>query len=475
MVSVSNELAGVPAGMVSNAEWNDVRFRITGEVLRAGDSGYDESRAIWNAMIDRRPAGIVLVESAEDVSQAVRFATEHGLQLSVRGCGHNIAGTAVTDGGLMISFTRMKGVQVDAGSRRVRVQAGADWAVVDSATEPFGLVVPGGIVSTTGVSGFTLGGGFGWLTRKYGFTSDSLRRATVVLADGSIREASLESEPELFWAIRGGGGNFGVVTEFEFEAQQLGPEIVGGMLLWPIDQMQDVTELFRRVTSSAPSELVHVLFTRTAPAAPFLPETIHGKPVVGIAACFAGLVEDGLQALQPVKAFGKPLVDTIKPKSFREHQAFLDAGQPYGRRYYWKSVYLPEFNNRAQDALLAKATSFTSPFSSVLIPHLGGIPNPPDGAASAVSFRNAEYLVNYQGSWENPAEDELHMSWARDNFEAMAPNAIGQYVNFMTEDEVTDTARAAYDEQSLTRLSQIKRHYDPENIFRLNKNIEPAG
>jgi FAD/FMN-containing dehydrogenase len=246
------------------------------------------------------------------------------------------------------------------------------------------------------------------------------------------------------------------------------------MLLWPIEKVEAVMELFRRVTAAAPPELAYVLFMRNAPPAPFLPEAIHGKPVIGIAAMYGGPVERGMAAMQDVESFSEPLADTIKPKPFREHQAFLDAGQPYGRRYYWKSVYLAEFSDRVQEALIAKATSFTSPFSSVLVPHLAGTPDPPDGNPSAVGYRDAAYLVNYQASWEDPTEDETHISWARDNFEAMLPNAIGQYVNFMTEDEVRDTTRTAYDEETQRRLQQIKAKYDPENLFRMNKNIEPA-
>lgn len=450
-----------------------LRSKLSGDVLEPESDGYDEARAIWNGMIDRKPAAIALCESTADVAASVAFAREHQLPFSVRGCGHNIAGTAVRDGGLMISLARMADVTVDAGNQRVSVGPGANWGDVDRGTAPHGLVVPGGVVSTTGVGGFTLGGGFGWLTRKWGYTSDSLVSATVVTAEGRVRTVSAGTEPDLFWGIRGGGGNFGIVTEFEFDAQKLGPEVAAGLVLWSMDDADAVIKHFRELTAAAPLEVMYVLVLRVAPPAPFLPAEVHGKPVVGIAACYAGPVERGMEVLGSLRTFGTPLANTIKPKAFSEHQTFLDSGQPYGRRYYWKSVYLSEFSDGVRDALLDRATTFSSPLSSVLFVHLGGNARSMDGH-SAVSNRDAEYLVNYQASWEDPQQDDKHIGWARENYQAMSPYASGQYVNFMTEDEVRDPARRAYDEATLSRLSEIKRKYDPENVFNLNKNIEPA-
>ncbi|CAN5723022.1 FAD-binding oxidoreductase [soil metagenome] len=462
------------AVLVDRAAIGHLRETMQGDVYVGGDEGYDVARAIWNGMIDRKPAAIAMVESAADVAAAVSFARERKLPFSVRGSGHNVAGTAVIDGGLMIDLTRMNDIAVDSSTRRVTIGPGCNWSMVDLATEPYGLVVPGGIVSTTGVAGYTVGGGFGWLTRKVGYTSDLLRRATVVTADGQIRETSVESEPELFWAIRGGGGNFGIVTEFEFDALTLGPEIAGGLVLWPMEKAGEIIELFREVTAIAPPELMHVLVLRVAPPAPFLPESVHGKPVVGIAGFYAGPPEEGLAALAPVTTYGQPLANTIKPKPFKEHQAFLDSGQPYGRRYYWKSLYLPPFTDGMRDALLAKATSFTSPLSSVLLPNLAGTPGQPGDDVSAVGFRDASFIVNYQSSWTDPVEDETQIAWARENFAAMQPHAMGQYVNFMTEEELKDRSRVAYSESSMARLKAAKRMYDPENIFLMNKNITPA-
>src|SRR5918993_1148961 len=281
----------------------ELRGRLTGAVLTQDDPGYDEARTIWNAMIEARPALIALPETEADVAELVRFAVRTGIPFSVRGGGHNIAGTALADGGLTINMSRMRSVDYLAGINRVVVQAGAIWADVDAALEPYGLIVPGGIVSTTGVAGFTLGGGFGWLSRSQGYTTDQLTGATIVTADGEIRVIAADNEPELFWAIRGGGGNFGVVTRFEFEPVKLGPEVAGGLVLWPMEMAPEIIDLFNRECAAAPDELMHVLVLRVAPPAPFLPVEVHGKPVVGIAAMYAGSVEDGLEAMAPIMTY----------------------------------------------------------------------------------------------------------------------------------------------------------------------------
>lgn len=454
---------------------DELRRRMTGVVSTQADAGYADARTIWNAMIEARPALIALPETENDVAELVRFAVAEGLPLAVRGGGHNIAGTALADGGLTINMTRMKAIAYDPDTNRVSVGAGANWADVDAALEPLGLIVPGGIVSTTGVAGFALGGGFGWLTRSEGYTAERMTAATIVTADGMIRNIDAETEPELFWAIRGGGGNFGVVTRFEFEPVKLGPEIAGGMVLWPMEMAPEIIDLFRRESATAPDELMHVLVLRVAPSAPFLPEEVHGKPVVGIAAMYAGPVEDGMKALEPITSFGTPLAITIKPKPYREHQAFLDSGQPFGRRYYWKSVYFDDFNEGAKNALLENGTSFRSPFSSILLPHLGGVGARTEDGATATSHRGREFLVNYQASWEDPALDADLIDWAKQNHASLMPYATGHYVNFMTDDEVRDPAREAFEPELLARLQQAKATYDPANVFRHNKNITPAA
>lgn len=452
-----------------------LRERLHGAVLTPGDAEYGDARTIWNAMIEARPALIGLPDNEQDVAELVRFAIDHDLPLGVRGGGHNIAGTALVDDGLTINMRQLREVRHDPVRDRVTVGAGAIWSEVDAALEPLGLIVPGGIVSTTGVAGFTLGGGFGWLTRSAGYTSERLTGATIVTADGRIRRVDEAHEPDLYWAIRGGGGNFGVVTSFEFAPVRLGPEIAGGLVLWPIEMAEEVIALFRRESASAPDELTHVLVLRIAPPAPFLPESVHGKPVVGIAAMYAGPVEAGLAAMAPIKTYGTPLADSIKAKPYREHQAFLDAGQPFGRRYYWKSVYFDDFGDGMTRALLENGTTFRSPFSSILVPHLGGVGKRNGTDATATSHTAREFLVNYQASWEDPALDETLIDWAKQNHAAAMPYATGHYVNFMTDDEVRDANRPAYEPRLLERLQRIKAAYDPDNIFRSNKNIAPVA
>jgi FAD/FMN-containing dehydrogenase len=453
----------------------ELRGRLSGVVLTQDDAGYGEARTIWNAMIEARPALIALPESEADVAELVTFAVRTGIPFSVRGGGHNIAGTALADGGLTINMSRMRSVEYLPGVNRVVVQAGAIWADVDAALEPLGLIVPGGIVSTTGVAGFTLGGGFGWLSRLEGYTTDRLTGATIVTADGKIRAIDANNEPELFWAIRGGGGNFGVVTRFEFEPVKLGPEIAGGLVLWPMEMAPEIIDLFNRECAAAPDELMHVLVLRVAPPAPFLPPEVHGKPVVGIAAMYAGPVEDGLKAMAPIMTYGTPLAVTIKPKPYREHQAFLDSGQPFGRRYYWKSLYFDDFSNGVKQALLENGTSFRSPFSSILLPHLGGAAKRGATGDTATSHLGREFIVNYQASWEDPALDADLIGWAKQNHASLLPYASGHYVNFMTADEVKDPAREAYEPELLARLQHVKAQYDPANVFRFNKNITPAS
>ncbi len=463
-----------PATNRSRATIDGLRSRLRGQLSTPADSTYEEIRKVWNAMIETCPAIIGLPETNEDVSELVRFAVRQGLPLSIRGGGHNVAGTALAEDGLTIDMRRMKRIDYDPTRNRARVEAGARWGEVDAALEPFGMAIPGGIVSTTGVAGLTLGGGFGWLTRSAGYTSERVTAATIVTADGQIRRIDASTEPELFWAIRGGGGNFGVVTEFEFEPVQLGPRIAGGMALWPIEQAPEIIDLFQRESAAAPDALSHMLLMRTAPAAPFLPESIHGKRVVGIAAMYAGPVDDGMRLMEPIGSFGTPVMNSIGPKPFRELQAMFDAGQPSGRRYYWKSVYFDDFGDDIGQAILEHA-DFRSAFSSLILPGLGGVAKRHAAAGStATSHLGRDYLINFQAAWEDPAQDDELIDWARDAAAAVQPWATGHYVNFMTADEVRDPARPAYEPDLLARLERIKSQYDPANVFRFNKNITPA-
>jgi FAD/FMN-containing dehydrogenase len=471
-----SQQAQTPGSQLSSSAIETLKTRIEGNVLFPGETGYDEARTIWNAMIDRYPAVIVQPRTSRDVATAVSVARSNNLPLSVRGGGHNIAGMAISEGGLTIDCSLMKQISVDQSSRRVRVQPGAVWGDVDQVAQTYGLAVPSGIISTTGVAGLTLGGGFGWTTRKWGHTADHLRSVEIVTADGQIRRADETSDPDLFWAIRGGGGNFGVVTEFEFEARQIGPTIVGGLVLHSMDQASGVIQFFREFTESAPEEVTSLLVLRIAPPAPFLPEEVHGKPVAGIAAMYAGDPVEGERALAPIKKYGAPLADTIGQKDYVTHQSFLDSGQPHGRRYYWKSEYVPGISADLGSTMIEHCSTFTSPHCSMLAMHLGGATKRVPFEKGAVSHRSAEYVVAIQAAWDDPDDDPQNVGWARDFHSAIRPYSTGgTYVNFLTEEEGADRINEAYEPEIYQRLARIKASYDPGNLFRLNKNIVPAS
>ncbi len=447
---------------------------LDGALLLPGDAYYDETRALWNGMVDRRPALIVCAAGAADVVKTVDFAREHGLLLAVRGGGHNVAGSAVCEGGLMLDLSAMKGIRVDPDAATVRVEPGALWGEVDRETQPFGLAVPSGIISTTGVAGLTLGGGFGWLSRRYGFTCDSLLEADVVTADGRLLKASAEEHPELFWGLRGGGGNFGVVTAFTFRAHAVGPTVAAGIVLYPLEQASAVLDFFRDFTADADEALGSLLVFTPAPPAPFLPPEHHGRPAVAVAACHAGSVEAGMEALAPLRRFGEPLGSAVGPKPFIAHQTLLDAGQPHGRRYYWKSHYLSELNPGACETLVGCAGRSAGQ-SKILLMHLGGAIA--RAGATAAGHRDAAYVLNIAAAWDDPGEDEAQMRWAREGWEAMAPHATGGvYMNFLSADEQDEArVRQAWDREQHRRLAALKARYDPGNLFRVNPNVRPAG
>ena len=448
--------------------------RIDGSVHLPGETAYDEACRIWNAMIERRPALVVRPSTGADVAEAIAFARANNLPLSVRGGGHNVAGAALSDGGVTIDMSTRRGVTVDPAAMIVRVESGATWKDVDAATQPHGLVVPSGIISATGVAGLTLGAGFGWTSRKLGFTADNLLAAELVTSDGKARRASATENPDLFWALRGGGGNFGVVTSFEFRAHRHGPQALCGMVVHPFARAGEVMRLFRDVTATAPDELTCLLVLRKAPPAPFIPKELHGTPIAAIAAHWTGDPAEGAAAMEPLKAFGPPVADTIAPKEFIAFQTFLDGGQPFGRRYYWKSDEAGEVSDGLMGALSESAGRIASPFSAILTMHMGGAPARVAREATAVGIRAARYAVVVQGAWEDPAEDALHIGWARDSVSAVKPFSSGTaYVNFLTAEQGEPQLRAAYGEALYDRLRRIKTAYDPENLFRGNLNIPP--
>ncbi len=450
--------------------------RLRGPLLKPGEEAYERARSIWNGMIDNRPALIQQPSGAADVIACVNFARDHGLPLSVRGGGHNIAGTAVADGGLMIDHSPRKGVHVDPARGIARVEPGCDWGELDRETQLHGLAVPGGLVSATGVAGFTLGGGFGWVARSYGLASDNLLSADLVTAEGELIRVSATEHPDLFWALRGGGGNFGIVTSFEFRAHPVGPEVMAGLVLHPMDKAREVIALFRETAAAAPDELSCLLILRQAPPMPNLPKELHGAPVAGIAVCYNGPIAEGEKLVAPIKAFGAPYADTIRPTAFTAHQKLFDAGQPFGRQQYWKSDYFRELSPEADDVLIGHAERIISPFSAVLAFQLGGATGRVGETDTAAGNRDAQFVLNIQAQWQDPAESALHIGWARDYWQAMRPfSSGGTYVNFLTRDEDEARLRAAYGPAIYERLVEVKTRYDPQNLFRSNQNIRPRG
>jgi FAD/FMN-containing dehydrogenase len=374
----------------------------------------------------------------------------------------------------MIDLSQMNGISVDPQTRTARAQAGALWSDLDHETQVFGLAAPGGFVSTTGLAGLTLGGGFGWMSRKYGLTCDNLRSVEIVTADGQVRTASSTENPDLFWGVRGGGGNFGAVTSLEYQLHPLGPTVMAGLIVYPFDQARDVLKFFQQYTTSAPEEMGTLAVLRNAPPAPFLPADIHGKPIVAIFVCHVGSLEEGQRAVQPIKEFGNPIADLITPKPYASHQQVLDSTAPHGRRYYWKSEYLAEISDEAIETCLTHAPDATKPFSAVLLFQLGGAISRIDSNTNAAAHRDAAYVINIQAAWEDPAQRDEYIHWASNFWTAMQPFSTGGvYVNFLSEDEGGDRVRAAYGDR-YARLVALKNQYDPTNLFHINQNTRPT-
>lgn len=443
-----------------------------GPVLTPSDPGYEEVRQVWNAMIDRRPGLIARCTGTADVLQAVRFARQHGLLSSVRGGGHNIAGLAVCAGGLMIDMSLLRGVWVDPTRRVALAQAGCTLGDVDRETQVHGLAAVLGFVSATGIAGLTVGGGFGYLTRSHGWTCDNLASMEVVTAASQVLRASETENPELFWALRGGGGNFGIVTSFEYKLVPVGPEIVGGALAWHGADARQVLEAYRAFTAQAPRELTTVAVLRMAPPAPWLPKEVHGKPIVALFVCHSGKVEDAEAALAPLRRVGRPVADTVMRRPYAQMQSLLDATQPKGRRYYWKSHYLAGIDDRAIELAAEHAGRIRSPHSAILMFQIQGALNDRPAGYSPAGNRDAAYVLNITGSWESAADDAANVAWARDCFEATRSCSTGgTYVNFLTEEEGRDRIEAAYSPADLKRLAALKRQYDPEHLFRHTKRV----
>jgi FAD/FMN-containing dehydrogenase len=445
---------------------------VEGEVIVPGDATYETARQVWNAMVDRRPAVIVRCAGAADVPPVIAYAREHDLDLSIRGGGHNIAGSAVCDGGVVMDLSRMTDVAVDASRQLASVQPGATLAHVDAATQVHGLATPLGINSTTGVAGLTLGGGFGWLTRKYGMTIDNLVAADIVTADGRQLTASARQNPDLFWAIRGGGGNFGVVTRFEFGLHPVGPEIVAGLLVFPYEQAGDVLRQYREFVRSAPEELNVWAILRKAPPLPFLPPSVHGQDVLVLAAFHCGQPRDAGGHLDVLRRFGDPYGEHVGPQPYTAWQQAFDPLLMPGARNYWKSHNFSELSDAALECMTTFAGRLPSAQCEIFVGLIAGAPNRVSAEAMAYGHRDTRFVMNVHGRWDHGADDDRSIGWAREFFAAAAPYASpGAYVNFMTEEESGRVAAAYGDNHP--RLVALKRKYDPTNVFHVNQNIQP--
>jgi FAD/FMN-containing dehydrogenase len=448
----------------------------TGALLTPGDAGYDDARQVWNGAIDRHPALIARCASVADVVAALRHARERELVVAVRGGGHGVAGLAVCDDGVVIDLSPMRGIAVDPASRTARAQAGVLWGELDAATQEHGLATVGGIVTHTGIAGLTLGGGIGWLMRRYGATVDNLLAAEVVSADGAVMRASADEHPELFWGLRGGGGNFGIVTSFEYGLHAVGPTVLAGPLFYALEDGREVLRFYRDYVAEAPDELTTIVTLRQAPPLPFLPAEVHGRPVVMVAVCYAGTVERGEAVLAPLRRFGRPLVDAVGPRPYVELQSLFNSGVPHGWHYYWKSWELPPLQDAAIDTLVEQAQRITSPRSYVIVFQLGGALARVGENDTAFGQRDAAHDVNINSVWlaDDPARDE-HVRWTRECYAALEAFATGRtYVNFLA-DEGQQRVRAAYGEERYARLVALKRAHDPDNVFHLNQNIDPGG
>ncbi|SDZ49563.1 FAD/FMN-containing dehydrogenase [Jannaschia faecimaris] len=455
---------------IPNGKLTSLQSSLRGKLINKADAGYDDARSLWNGMIDRRPGLIISAQDTNDIRLAVNFARENGLLLAVKSGGHQIAGHAVADGALLLNLSEMRGVHVDADKATAKVEPGCLLSDVDQETQRYGLAVPLGINSTTGVAGLTLGGGFGWITGKHGLTIDNLLSAEVICADGEVRVASATQHADLFWAIRGGGGNFGVVSSFEFALHPIGPEVLSGLIVHPLADARGLLQSYRDICARAPDELTIWAVMRQAPPLPFIPEDWHGKEVLIFAACYAGDMKDGEKALEELRDLGNPLADVIGPHPYAGWQQAFDPLLTPGARNYWKSNDFLKLTDGVIDSTLAAVVDLPDPQSEIFIAHLGGAMARVDPAATPFPQRKRHFVMNVHTRWSEPAKDQTCIAWARALFDRTAPDAAGSvYVNFMPSDD-DGRMQEAYG-PNIEKLRRIKAEYDPKNLFRLNHNI----
>ncbi len=445
---------------------------LRGAVVRPGDEDYDRERSVWNGAHDRRPALVARCAGVADVIRTVDFARSEGLPLAVRGGGHSIPGFSTVDGGIVLDLSLMKGIQVDPARRTVAAQAGCTWKDLDAETQQFGLAVTGGLVSSTGIAGFTTGGGIGWLMRKHGLASDNLVGADVVTADGQFVHASAQEHPDLFWGLRGGGGNFGVVTSFEFQLHEVGPTVLSGLVFYPADEAEQVLRGYRAACLAAPDELTTLVNITTAPPVPFLPESVHGTPIIGVGGCWAGDLDAGADATAPFRSLGTVISDVFADNPYAGWQQALDPLYPRGIHNYFRSAFLRSVDDAALRVLQDALATLPSPLTEVHLQHLGGAVGRVPVDSTAYALRDQEFIVNVVARTSGPEGFAEVVAWARGVTDALGPDA-GSYVNFTGESNAA-LVRASYPPETYRRLVELKTEYDPTNLFRLNQNIAPA-
>jgi FAD/FMN-containing dehydrogenase len=474
----TTDLAGLAGNRITldDEQLDELESRIEGRLLRDGDKGWDEAGLIWNAMVARKPALVVQPRSAHDVAACVGFARDNVLLLGIKGGGHNLAGTSIAEGGLVLDMSEMRQIAVDPHARLAHVGPGCRLHDVDSATQEHGLATVLGFISDVGVAGLTLGGGLGYLARRFGWTVDNLQEVEIVTADGMIRTAHRDENAELFWALRGGGGNFGVVTRFTYRLHEVGPMVHGGLIAWPFDRAEDVMGVYKAMTAEAPRELATWLMLIKAPPAPFVPAEWHGEKICGMCICYSGDLARADEVLAPIHRLGDPIVDVTGEMPYTQVQSYLNETAPKGMHYYWRTGYLAQL----QDELLA---NLRDAFADCPIPepelgflHLEGALNEQPEDDGAVGNRDARYVMGVNGMWKpgDPRADE-YMQWIRSAWERHLPFSTGRnYVNFLNADESDDRVKATYG-ANYDRLAAAKRAYDPDNLFRVNRNVPPAG
>ncbi len=459
--------------VLGDATIEELRKQLRGGVITPNDDAYHDARSVWNGSIDRRPVLIVRCTGTADIIEALRFARSENLVIAVRGGGHNVAGFGTCDDGIVIDLSQMKGIRVDPTTRTVRAQGGVLWGELDRETQTFGLATTGGLVTTTGIAGFTLGGGIGWLMRRHGLAVDNLVAADIVTADGTVVTADSETARDLLWGLRGGGGNFGIVTSFEFQLHPVGPVVYGGAIFHPAERSAELLRFYTEWARTLPDELTTMIAFLTAPPEPFIPAELQGTPMVAVACCHIGEHDDAEEAVKPLREFGQPAADVIGPIPYVVLQSMFDGSAPRGFNTYWKTAYLDDLSEPGIDQLVARAAELANlfHFSTVHLHHLEGAVGEQPPGGSAFAHRDHRFVLNLIGTWEDEEDAGAHIGWVRESWEAMQPHTTGDpYLNFLG-DEGTDRVRAAYGSEAYDRLVDLKTRYDPDNVFRLNQNI----